>query len=444
MRLFDQPGQDDEQDVGLRRRPGIPFVIPYNEQDDEQRPRIARPGGNDRTPPLGFRRRPGLADIGFQQSLKGDDQKLRRVIGSLPEEMRPGQGTLLSESAAPRIARPNLNAQPALALRGVTPSTDNIAEMEAGANRLRADNTRALAKTAIEPSPLQKQTEADQAELKRLETSGSGISQIKNKWAKGGLRGLNIAGSIASAALPALGGVMRALPGTEEHHNLLVNRQRGRLGEDVGLQEKEAQAGEATARTAAIPVHSEWERAEAYRALHPTEQKDPVEQRRSFAEDHPDMFEDDHEENNFVLYGHEPKVATTNPNEWQLRLDAASGDEDAQAVLDKRFGEEKTLAGIRGRASADNRASREDDAADAEQIASTILNAAGGDPDKALKLFDQHSGKISDPDQRRLGPAIRKAIRARRQINKPQSALDKIISGDVEGGLTDMQSAPTQ
>jgi hypothetical protein len=138
----------------------------------------------------------------------------------------------------------------------------------------------------------------------------------------------------------------------------------------------------------------------------PTQLKDPVEQRRSFADDHPDMFENDHERNNFVLYGHEPKVATTNPNEWQLRVAAAGGDPHAQAVLDQRFGEEKTLAGIRGRTSADNRASKEADAADAEQISSTILNAAGGDPDKALKLFDQHSGKITDPDQRRLGPSI--------------------------------------
>lgn len=57
--------------------------------------------------------------------------------------------------------------------------------------------------------------------------------------------------------------------------------------------------------------------------------------------------------------GHEPKVATTNPNEWQLRIDAASGDPDAQAVLDQRFSEEKTLAGIRGRAGIDAGKARE-------------------------------------------------------------------------------------
>jgi|ERR1035438_6848250 hypothetical protein len=79
----------------------------------------------------------------------------------------------------------------------------------------------------------------------------------------------------------------------------------------------------------------------------------------------------------------------------------------------------------------------ENAAADAETFASKILNQAGGDPDKALKLFDQLSSNVTDPDQKRLGPQIRKAIRARRQINKPESALDKIISGDIDGGLND-------
>jgi len=90
------------------------------------------------------------------------------------------------------------------------------------------------------------------------------------------------------------------------------------------------------------------------------------------------------------------------------------------------------------------KAGKENDAADAEQFASAILNEVGGDPDKALKYFDQKSPSITDSDQKRLGPAIRKAIRARRQINKPQNPLDKIISGDVEGGLNDLQSAPQQ
>lgn len=85
---------------------------------------------------------------------------------------------------------------------------------------------------------------------------------------------------------------------------------------------------------------------------------------------------------------------------------------------------------------------REKDAAEAERLAGVIMNKANGDPDAALKLFDQHSSDVTDADQKRLGPAIRRAIRARRQINKPQSALDKIISGDIDGGLNDLQPIP--
>jgi hypothetical protein len=87
-------------------------------------------------------------------------------------------------------------------------------------------------------------------------------------------------------------------------------------------------------------------------------------------------------------------------------------------------------------------AGRDNAAADAETFASKIMGQAGNDPDKALKLFDQLSTSVTDPDQKRLGPEIRKAIRARRQINKPESALDKIINGDIDGGLNDLQSAP--
>jgi hypothetical protein len=174
-------------------------------------------------------------------------------------------------------------------------------------------------------------------------------------------------------------------------------------------------------------------------AVRPNPQKDSaVEQRQSFADEHADVFKDANEQRNFVLYGHEPKIAKTNPNEWQLRIAAANGDEDAQAVLDQRFREQKTLAGIRG----SNRTNNAGDAASAEQIASKILNNAGGDPDRAMRLFDERSGQVTDPEQRRLGPAIRKAIRARKRINKPQSAIDRILSGDIEGGLGEMQQRP--
>jgi len=88
--------------------------------------------------------------------------------------------------------------------------------------------------------------------------------------------------------------------------------------------------------------------------------------------------------------------------------------------------------------------SKEQDAADAEVIASGILNKVGGDPDKALQFFDQNSPQIKDPNQRRIGPLIRDAIRARHRINKPENPIDQIIRGDVQGGLSGLQTPSEQ
>jgi hypothetical protein len=90
-------------------------------------------------------------------------------------------------------------------------------------------------------------------------------------------------------------------------------------------------------------------RAQTTNALRgPRAPKDsPVEQRQSFADEHGDLFKDKAERTNFVLYGMQPKAATKNPTEWSLRVDAAQGDEDAQAVLDQRNRDQRALAGIR-------------------------------------------------------------------------------------------------
>jgi hypothetical protein len=59
------------------------------------------------------------------------------------------------------------------------------------------------------------------------------------------------------------------------------------------------------------------------------------------------------------------------------------------------------------------------------------MNSSNGDPDKALSQFDQLSPNVTDPQQRRLGPLIRRALRGRKRINpvpKPQSELDKLLA----------------
>jgi hypothetical protein len=169
------------------------------------------------------------------------------------------------------------------------------------------------------------------------------------------------------------------------------------------------------------------------------EQRDPVAQRQDFANGNPGMFNDADEKKNFVLYGHDPDAKQANPTEWSLRVAASQGDPKAQQALNSYLADQKSLSDDRADARATAQDTKEQRGADAEQVASKILGAAGGDPDKTLKLFDQHSGSVTDPYQQRLGPAIRKAIRARRQINKAQSPIDRILSGDVEGGLNELQ-----
>ena len=140
-----------------------------------------------------------------------------------------------------------------------------------------------------------------------------------------------------------------------------------------------------------------------------------------------------------MLYGHDPEAKQSNATEWSLRVAASKGDPDAKRALRSYLADQKSLSDERADARATAQKTKGQDAANAEQIAGQILDSAGGDPDKALKFFDQQSGKITDPDQQRLGPSIRKAIRARKQINKPVSPIDRIINGDIEGGLGDMQ-----
>jgi hypothetical protein len=60
---------------------------------------------------------------------------------------------------------------------------------------------------------------------------------------------------------------------------------------------------------------------------------------------------------------------------------------------------------------------KQKDAADAESIAASIMQHAGGDPDKALTAFDQALPQVTDQRQKSLAPQIRDAIKARKRIN---------------------------
>ena len=77
-------------------------------------------------------------------------------------------------------------------------------------------------------------------ELNRLNSTGSGVSQVQKNHPFGGgvLRGLDVAASIAAPR------IAQAIPGTTMHHNALVNQQEGLANQDVARGEREAQTQE--------------------------------------------------------------------------------------------------------------------------------------------------------------------------------------------------------
>lgn len=100
--------------------------------------------------------------------------------------------------------------------------------------------------------------------LERMTKEGTGTNKIHNPF----LRGLATAGdSIYSGLFPEFA---RFTPGTASHHQQLIGEEEGQLGQEQKATKatdesrlQNAQAGEAIARTAGIPVESELKHAEA-------------------------------------------------------------------------------------------------------------------------------------------------------------------------------------
>lgn len=86
------------------------------------------------------------------------------------------------------------------------------------------------------PSTSDVKKQGDEAELARLKDTGSGISQVQHHHP--------ILGGIARVGDALLGSLFPSVaanvPGTTMHHNLLVNREEGRVADDVSQQEHEA------------------------------------------------------------------------------------------------------------------------------------------------------------------------------------------------------------
>lgn len=155
-----------------------------------------------------------------------EDDELLDPERRLPAMGEPAQPTQPAPGAGPRIAKPSSGDSgiPPVTLRGISPQ-------------------------------LQQRTAQDEAQAQNL-TKGSGISQIHNGVGRGILRGLD---AIGSAILP---GPLSRIPGTELHHDSLVNQNSKRLGEDIGEQGKVADTAQTIGQTSAIPstiAHTEAE-----------------------------------------------------------------------------------------------------------------------------------------------------------------------------------------
>lgn len=106
--------------------------------------------------------------------------------------------------------------------------------------------------TQAPAAPTSPQLTGDQAELSRLRSTGSGVSQIKNPF----LRGLGVAGDVAASFFPR---AAMSIPGTTAHHNYLVGQQQSAVNSDEAAitdqanQQKEgAITNEANARADAL------------------------------------------------------------------------------------------------------------------------------------------------------------------------------------------------
>jgi hypothetical protein len=125
----------------------------------------------------------------------------------------------------------------------------------------------------------------DQDERNRLISSGSGIHQIENPW----LKGLATAGNIIGGSVaPKL---MQAIPGTEQHHNLLLGQANAAVGQDVGNAEKQAQTLELGAQAKQREALAEQEQAKAQSLLHP-EQHQKEEKPENLQQEYADAVAD--------------------------------------------------------------------------------------------------------------------------------------------------------
>jgi hypothetical protein len=185
-----------------------------------------------------------------------DDETMQALLGLHPHQIAIAQA--LANGNGPTRppddagAQPSVISRPNSGPRGISvppaPEQGSTADLEA-----RADQPR-QAPAAVVPS----QHDTDEAELQRKASTGSGIEQWANRHGIGGQIVRGLAG-VGGALAP---GISAAIPGTEQHHQVLLHQDAARVAHDTGQEEdqaKTAQEGATLAGTQANTAHTQQE-----------------------------------------------------------------------------------------------------------------------------------------------------------------------------------------
>src|SRR6185437_8840959 len=181
----------------------------------------------------------------LDDQLSPEDQ-LQGIMGVHPAQVAARRAIVMaangdSGSLAPSPAPASSagSGEPAAAGDTAAPAPAAVPTFGPVARPARAINVPPASAAVAAPTP---KTEA-QAELARLQTTGSGVSLIKNPF----LRGLARAGDIAGTVL--FPRIAAEVPGTTLHHRELEAEQQGRINQADKEAQQEAQTAHAQAET---------------------------------------------------------------------------------------------------------------------------------------------------------------------------------------------------
>jgi hypothetical protein len=157
-----------------------------------------------------------------------------------PASPAPAAPAISGGGGVPRIANPSPveaapEPEPSTA-SSVNPSVPNPSAPGIGAAR--------ATPSIASPAPIEARTAADQAELARVQSTGSGIQQFQQRHPVLGTIA-RIGAGVGSALFP---GIAANIPGTDLHHQVVLNQDRRAVGEDLGEQKEQAGIAETGAK----------------------------------------------------------------------------------------------------------------------------------------------------------------------------------------------------